>query len=78
MSKKLIPEQQVARRYSVHPQTLKRWDNDSRLDFPKPIKIRGRLYRDEAELDQFDRRMAEAESEPPLKTVHQFRRRVGG
>ena len=76
MSKRLIPEQQVARRYSVHPQTLKRWDNDSRLDFPKPIKIRNRLYRDEAELDQFDRRMAQTESEPPRHTLTQFRRKI--
>jgi hypothetical protein len=33
------------------------------MNFPRPIKINGRLYRDEAELDRFDReRAAERET----------------
>ena len=36
--------------------TLRRWDADPTLDFPRPIRIRNRKYRDEAELDAFDER----------------------
>jgi hypothetical protein len=52
--KKLLPEAQVAERYSVTTVTLWRWDNDPDLGFPKPIRIRKRKYRDESELDAFD------------------------
>ena len=31
-----------------------RWDHDPDLNFPKPIRIRSRKYRDERELDAFD------------------------
>lgn len=34
--------------------TLWRWDRDPNLNFPKAIRIRGRKYRDQAELDAFD------------------------
>jgi hypothetical protein len=34
--------------------TLWRWDHDPDLNFPKPIRIRSRKYRDERELDAFD------------------------
>ena len=34
--------------------TLWRWDRDPGLNFPKPIRIRGRKYRDESELNAFD------------------------
>jgi hypothetical protein len=39
--------------------TLRRWERDPRLNFPRPLVIRKRKYRDEAELDEFDARMAE-------------------
>ena len=65
MSDKLLPELLVAARYGVSKMTLKRWTDDPRLGFPKAIVIRKRLYRSADQLDQFDRRMAEAESEPP-------------
>ena len=54
MSKRLIPDSHVAERYGVHVCTLTRWERDPHLDFPKAIKIRGRNYRDEAQLDAFD------------------------
>jgi hypothetical protein len=54
---KLLPEKKVRERYGVVPMTLRRWDQDERLGFPKPIYIRKRRYRDEAELDAFDERM---------------------
>jgi hypothetical protein len=55
MSKRLIPDSHVAERYGVHVCTLTRWERDPHLDFPKSVKIRGRNYRDEAQLDAFDK-----------------------
>jgi predicted DNA-binding transcriptional regulator AlpA len=53
-AKKLLPDPKVCERYNVTPMTLWRWDHDSDLNFPKPIRIRSRKYRDERELDAFD------------------------
>jgi predicted DNA-binding transcriptional regulator AlpA len=53
-SKRLLPDSKVCERYGVVPYTLWRWDHDAALDFPKPVRINGRKYRVEAELDQFD------------------------
>ena len=52
----LLPEAAVCRRYSVSDMTLTRWDRDARLDFPKPILIRGRKYRRLAERIPFEER----------------------
>jgi predicted DNA-binding transcriptional regulator AlpA len=52
--KRLLPDPRVCERYSVTGMTLWRWDHDPNLNFPKPIIIRNRKYRDEAELDAFD------------------------
>ena len=61
--RRLIPDPEVCRRYSVHSSTLRNWDNDPDLNFPKPIRINKRKFRDEAELDKFDRaRAAEREN----------------
>jgi len=61
MTKRLIPDPIVANeRYGVSFMTLWRWDKDPDLGFPKPIRIRGRKYRDEAELDEFDAARAAA------------------
>jgi predicted site-specific integrase-resolvase len=54
--KKLLPEKQVAQRYGVHVATLRRWDKNPKLDFPKPLYITNRRYRVESELDAFDER----------------------
>jgi hypothetical protein len=54
---KLLPDRDVVRRYNVSFMTLWRWDHDPSLGFPRPLKIRGRNYRDESELDAFDMRM---------------------
>jgi hypothetical protein len=52
---KLIADPVVARqRYGVHLRTLDRWDKTPSLDFPKPVYMRGRKYRDEAALDKWD------------------------
>jgi hypothetical protein len=61
MAKRLIPDAQVCRRYSIHTSTLRNWDNDPDLKFPEPIRIRNRKFRDEDALDQFDQDRAAAE-----------------
>ena len=53
-AKKLLPDPKVCERYNVTPMTLWRWDHDPDLNFPKPIRIRSRKYRDERELEAFD------------------------
>jgi hypothetical protein len=59
MTKRLIPDPVVARhRYGVSQRTLPRWDEKPELGFPRPIYINRRKYRDEAELDAFDRAQA--------------------
>ena len=58
-TKKLLPEPRVCERYGVTDMTLRRWDADPTLDFPQPIRIRRRKYRDAAELDAFDQRQRE-------------------
>ena len=52
--RKLIPDPVVWKRYGVTRMTGHRWDNDTKLNFPKPIRIRRRKYRDEDELNAFD------------------------
>ena len=56
--KRLIPDPKVANRYGVSQRTIPRWDGKPELGFPKPIYINKRKYRDEAELDAFDREQA--------------------
>jgi hypothetical protein len=51
----LIPDRLVAKeRYRCSTRTLDRWSNDPKLKFAKPIYIRGRKYRDDKELNDFD------------------------
>ena len=54
--KRLLPDNRVQERYGVSDMTIRRLDEDPDLCFPKPIRIRGRKYRVEAELDAFDER----------------------
>jgi hypothetical protein len=42
------------RRYHRHPRSIKRWETDPRLNFPKHITIRGCRYYDANELDAWD------------------------
>ena len=63
--RRLVPDAEVCRRYSVHISTLGNWTLIPTLDFPKPIRINRRKFRDEAELDKFDRvRAAQRETDP--------------
>jgi hypothetical protein len=57
-SKRLLPDSKVCERYGVVPYTLWRWDHDPESDFPRAIRINGRKYRVEDELDEFDARRA--------------------
>jgi predicted DNA-binding transcriptional regulator AlpA len=52
--RRLIPDARVRERYSISAMTLYRWDADPSLGFPRPIYIKSRKYRSEAELDAFD------------------------
>jgi hypothetical protein len=59
----LIPDPIVAKeRYGVSAMTLWRWDHDPELNFPKPIRIRGRKYRDAEQLDAFDAALRQGEA----------------
>jgi hypothetical protein len=61
--RRLLPDPKVCNRYGIHYSTLRNWDLDPKMEFPKPIRINKRKYRDEEELDQFDRdRAAERDS----------------
>jgi hypothetical protein len=63
--RRLIPDVEVCARYRIHTSTLRNWDLNADLGFPKPIRINNRKFRDEAELAKFDRaRAAERELEP--------------
>jgi hypothetical protein len=64
VTKRYVPDGKVAKeRYGICLSTLYRWDHDEHLGFPVPIRINGRKYRDEAELDAFDKAQR-ARSEP--------------
>ena len=62
-SGRLIPDAEVAARYGKHISTLRNWDLDPKLGFPKAIRINNRKHRNEAELDQFDRARADERNE---------------
>ena len=68
----LIPDSKVAReRYGVTLRTLARWDDNPALDFPKAKVINKRKYRDDGELDAFDRcRPASVSTGVPRNTIH--------
>jgi|RhiMethySRZTD1v2_1073278.scaffolds.fasta_scaffold4843472_2 predicted DNA-binding transcriptional regulator AlpA len=56
--RRYLPDPQVCRRYGVTAMTLWRWDHDPSVNFPKPIRINRRKYRDEAELEAWERQRA--------------------
>ena len=63
--RKLIPDPKVCSRYGVSSMTLWRWDQNSKLNFPKPIRINRRKYRDEAELEAWERSQAAGRETTP-------------
>lgn len=54
----LLPTRLVCRRYGISDRTLARWERDSGLNFPQPVKINDRKYYDSAALTAFDRAQA--------------------
>lgn len=40
----LMPKPRVARELGISSRTLSRWLDDAEVDFPRPVKIRGRLF----------------------------------
>jgi predicted DNA-binding transcriptional regulator AlpA len=60
--KRYLPDPQVWDRYGVSQMTGWRWARDPKLNFPKAIRINGRNYRDEAELEAWEREQAAATS----------------
>jgi predicted DNA-binding transcriptional regulator AlpA len=53
-----LPDPQVCKRYGVSAMTLWRWDRNPEMNFPGPIRINGRKYRDEDALEAWDRARA--------------------
>jgi hypothetical protein len=62
---RLIPDPLVAKRYGVCLRTLWRWDRAEELGFPKAIRINGRKYRREEELDAFDHAAQDGRASEP-------------
>jgi predicted DNA-binding transcriptional regulator AlpA len=54
-SSTLLPTRAVCRRYGVSDRTVMRWERDTTLGFPTPLKINERKYWREADLTSFDR-----------------------
>jgi hypothetical protein len=58
--KKYLTGPQVDRRYNVTSQSRWRWSKDPTLNFPTPLKIKGRTFYSISELEEFERRLAAA------------------
>lgn len=56
--KRYLPSPQTAKRYGVSDRTLARWIKDPPAGFPTPIKINGRWYWEEGELESYERALA--------------------
>jgi hypothetical protein len=50
----------INRRFKRSAQTRRRWSKDPELGFPKPIKIKNRLFYRKSEIEAFERRMKAA------------------
>jgi predicted DNA-binding transcriptional regulator AlpA len=61
-TKRFVPTAAVLKRYNRCRETIRRWQNDPRVDFPKPVKLgpgdRGPNSYVENELDDYDERAA--------------------
>jgi hypothetical protein len=52
-----VPNADLHRRYGVVRETITKWKNNPKLNFPKPAAIiNGREFFDEPELDEWDQR----------------------
>jgi hypothetical protein len=53
-----LPTVAVAKRYGVDPRSVKRWEIDPDLGFPRAMLINKRKYFDLAELEAWEKRRA--------------------
>ncbi len=67
----LIADARVAERYDVCARTLARWDETPGLNFPPPILLRGRRYRELAALEAWDRDNARRVAAEPRKRARE-------
>jgi predicted DNA-binding transcriptional regulator AlpA len=49
----LVPDPKARKEFGVSAMTIWRWDRDSKLGFPPPIKINGRTYRSRQQLEEW-------------------------
>jgi DNA-binding transcriptional MerR regulator len=54
----LIPDPKVAKRFNVHPITIRRWEENPKLGFPEAVRINNRKYRRRRELVAWERSRA--------------------
>ncbi|OWY18248.1 hypothetical protein B6V73_00055 [Thioclava sp. JM3] len=58
----LVPAAEVCAKFGVVEMTLRRWLNDPRVDFPRPIRINRRRYWRLADLNMFIERRAQRDT----------------
>jgi hypothetical protein len=63
----LAPDSVIARYFGIHPKSLPRWDRRPGLDFPAPIYINGRKYRQWDQIREFERRAATAHAQSTIE-----------
>lgn len=56
---RLIPKSQVRAEFGVSSMTLWRWTRDPDLNFPQPVVIRRRKYRDADAIEAFQKAQRE-------------------
>jgi len=56
--KRYIPGPEVDRRYNISAMTRWRWGQNAELDFPQPLRVNGRQFFAEDELEAWERRQA--------------------
>ena len=64
-TRELIPDAEAAFRLGISVRTLERWDHDSKLAFPKPVRVNGRRFRRPVELARWVAKRAKAAQRGP-------------
>ena len=74
MSRRLIPRACLSDRYGVNSSTVRRWERNTSLAFPKPIIINRRRYYDEDELCAWEnaRRGTHENTKPDTRQLSLF------
>ncbi|WP_455475307.1 helix-turn-helix transcriptional regulator [Bartonella sp. B17] len=60
--KVMLTVSQVLEHFNISPTALWNWTHDKELNFPKPIKIRGRRYFLAEEIERFQMRLREQQN----------------